>query len=74
MSDVPALEGPVDTLVAMVAAEVVAMIAATRKTKAKYRTEAEKAMKAAQKGTMKCLPFISSSREDVHAQQELCAN
>jgi hypothetical protein len=47
---VPALEGPVDTLVAMVAAEVVAMIAATRKTKAKYRTEAEKVMKLHRRG------------------------
>jgi nucleoside-diphosphate-sugar epimerase len=52
--------GIVDDIIANFAAEVATRISATRKTKAKFGTNAENVMKAAQKGTMKWIPFMSS--------------
>jgi hypothetical protein len=57
---VPVLKGHVHSLVAKVATEVVARMAITKKTKDKYHTYAEKAIKAAHTETMKWLPFIAS--------------
>jgi hypothetical protein len=45
---------------AQVSVEVEARMTTTRKLKAKNLTDAEKAMRDAQKGTMKWLPFMSS--------------
>jgi hypothetical protein len=56
MSDIPLSEGPVDNLVAKVAAR----ITTTKNTKVKNRTDAKKAMKIAQKGAMKWLPFMAT--------------
>ncbi|KAK1679088.1 hypothetical protein QYE76_039936 [Lolium multiflorum] len=47
------------SLVAKVMAEVAERMASAKKKKAKNRTDAEKAMKVAHKGTMKWLPFMS---------------
>ncbi|KAM0879235.1 hypothetical protein ACQ4PT_034373 [Festuca glaucescens] len=60
VTPLPAVNGPVADLVAQVAAEVAARLAATKKSK--NRSEADKALKASQKGTatMKWLPFISN--------------
>jgi hypothetical protein len=56
MSDIPLSECPVDSLVA----KVVARITTTKNTKVKNRTDAKKAMKIAQKRTMKWLPFMAT--------------
>ena len=60
VTPVPACSDPVSDLVAKVAAEVAARMAITRRGKSKNRTDAEKALKASQKGAMKWLPFMSS--------------
>ena len=57
---VPSGPNVVSDLVAQVASEVAARMAVTKRGKAKNRTDPEKALKAAQKGTMKWLPFMSS--------------
>jgi hypothetical protein len=46
--------------VAQVSAKVMARMSVARKTKAKNRTDAKKAMKVANNGTMKWLPFMSN--------------
>jgi hypothetical protein len=61
VSDVPADERSMASLVAKVVAEVAERMASTKKKKSKNRNDAEKAMKVAHKGTMKWLPFMSKS-------------
>ena len=60
VTPLPSVNGPVADLVAQVAAEVAARLATTKKNK--NRREADRALKASQKGTgtMKWHPFMSS--------------